>query len=98
MRVMILKIKRDNITRMKQVEKDNLIAFGELVKKIRSKKSGSLNNIAFSKNGVTSATLSRIENAQVDFKFSTLIKLAHTLDISLLELFKNYKYQDEFID
>ena len=95
---MNLQAKRYNITRMKQMEKDNLIAFGEHVKKIRNGKSCSLNNIAFSKNGVTSATLSRIENAQVDFKFSTLIKLAHTLDISLLDLFKDYKYQDEFID
>lgn len=83
---------------MKQAEKDNLVIFGELVRKIRSSKSSSLNNIAFSKNGVTSATLSRIENAQVDFKFSTLIKLAHTLDISLLDLFKDYHYVDEFID
>lgn len=83
---------------MQQVDKENLIIFGELVRKIRSGKSGSLNKIAFSKNGVTSATLSRIENAQVDFKFSTLIRLAHTLDISLLDLFKDYKYNDDFSD
>ena len=92
------KIKRANITRMKQIEKNNLITFGEHIKNIRTAKSGSLNSIAFSKNGVTSATLSRIENAQVDFKFSTLIKLAHTLDISLIDLFKDYNYQDDFND
>ena len=83
---------------MQQIDKENLILFGELVKKIRSKKAGSLNEIAFSKNGVTSATLSRIENAKVDFKFSTLIRLAHTLDISLSDLFKNYTYNDDFSD
>lgn len=90
--------KKVNITLMKQVDKDNLIAFGEHVKKIRNSKSGSLNKIAFSKNGVTSATLSRIENAQVDFKFSTLIHLAHTLDLSLVDLLKDYEYSEDFND
>lgn len=74
--------------------KENLITFGKHIQKIRKKKSGSLNNIAFTRGGVTSATLSRIENGLVDFKFSTLLKLAHTLDISLLELFKNFEYKD----
>lgn len=45
------------------------------------------------KNGVTPATLSRIENGLVDFKFLTLLNLAYTLDVSLVELFENYKYQ-----
>lgn len=72
----------------------NLIAFGKHIQKLRKKKSGSLNNIAFTRGGVTSATLSRIENGLVDFKFSTLLKLAHTLDIPLLELLKDYKYKD----
>lgn len=81
---------------MKQLDRNNLLAFGELVKKIRTEKSPSLNKIAFARNGVTSATLSRIENAVVDFKFSTLIRLAYTLDISLSELFKDYKYEDNF--
>lgn len=72
----------------------NLIAFGKHIQKLRKKKSGSLNNIAFTRGGVTSATLSRIENGLVDFKFSTLLKLAHTLDIPLFELLKDYKYKD----
>lgn len=72
--------------------KRNLKDFGKIVKKIREKKSSSLNNIAFTRGGVTSATLSRIENGLVDFKFSTLLNLAYTLDISLLELFENYKF------
>lgn len=74
--------------------KKNLIAFGKHIQKLRKKKSGSLNNIAFTRGGVTSATLSRIENGLVDFKFSTLLKLAHTLDIPLLELLSDYKYKD----
>jgi len=78
---------------MQYTDKENLKLFGELVKKIRKSKSNSLNNIAFSRGGVTSATLSRIENGLVDFKFTTLIKLAYTLDISLDELFETYKYK-----
>ena len=78
---------------MQQVNNENLKLFGELIKEIRLSKSSSLNNIAFSRGGVTSATLSRIENGLVDFKFSTLLNLAYTLDISLDELFKNYKYK-----
>ncbi len=83
---------------MKRSEKENLKAFGKVVRKIRKSKSGSLNNIAFSRGGVTSATLSRIENGLVDFKFSTLLNLAHTLDISLADLFKNYKYKNNLDD
>lgn len=77
---------------MKQTNNDeNLKLFGNIVRKIRKKKSSSLNNIAFTRGGVTSATLSRIENGLVDFKFSTLLKLAYTLDIPLTELFKEFK-------
>ena len=82
------------ITYMQHFNEENLKLFGEMIQEMRKKKSSSLNKIAFSHDGVTSATLSRIENGQVDFKFSTLIKLANTLDISLVELFKNYKYKN----
>lgn len=80
---------------MKQLDNnvENLKLFGNIVQKIRKKKSSSLNNIAFSRGGVTSATLSRIENGLVDFKFSTLLKLAHTLDIPLAELFEEFQYK-----
>lgn len=72
----------------------NLKAFGEHIRKLRMRKSNSLNEIAFTRGGVTSATLSRIENGLVDFKFSTLLKLSHTLDISIQELFKDFVYSD----
>ena len=81
------------ITYMQQVDKENLKNFGEMIRSIRIKKSPSLNKLAFSKDGVTSATLSRIENGLVDLKFSTLIRLVKTLDISLSELFKDYEYK-----
>ena len=79
---------------MQQIDIENLKSFGEMVRKIRMEKSPSLNKLAFSRGGVTSATLSRIENGQVDFKFSTLIRLSQTLDIPLAELFNNYIYKN----
>lgn len=81
---------------MKRTSKNNknLKEFGDVVQKLRKQKSSSLNNIAFTRGGVTSATLSRIENGLVDFKFSTLLSLAHTLDVTLVELFENYKYSN----
>lgn len=86
--------KLSTITYMKQQDKQNLIAFGKHVQNIRKRKSGSLNNIAFSRGGVTSATLSRIENGLVDFKFTTLLKLAHTLDVSLDDLVSKFAYKN----
>ena len=83
---------------MQQIDKENLEQFGKMVKEIRMSKSTSLNQIAFYSDGVTSATLSRVENGLVDFKFSTLIKLAMTLNISLLELFKDYQYKNPTTD
>lgn len=79
---------------MKRLVKDNLDAFGIHVQKIRKEKSDSLNNIAFTRGGVTSATLSRIENGLVDFKFSTLLNLAYTLDMSLVDLLKDFHYKN----
>ncbi len=79
---------------MKRNFEENLKSFGKHIKKLRESKSKSLNSIAFSRGGVTSATLSRIENGQVDFKFSTLINLAHTLDISLVDLLKGFEYEN----
>ena len=78
---------------MQELKNDNLKSFGKLIKEMRVKKSISLNSAAFSRGGVTSATLSRIENGLVDFKFTTLLNLAYTLDIPLDELFKNFKYE-----
>ncbi len=80
------------ITDMQQNEKENLKLFGTHVQKKRKEQSGSLNEIAFTRGGVTSATLSRIENGKVDFKFSTLIRLSHTINVPLYELFKDFKY------
>ena len=82
---------------MQQADKKLLKKFGKLLINIRKSKYPSLNKFSFSKGGVTSATISRIENGLVDFKFSTLVKIACALNISLEDLFKefNYKYEIE---
>ena len=80
---------------MQQADKKLLKEFGKFISNVRKDKYPSLNKFSFSKGGVTSATISRIENGLVDFKFSTLVKIACALDISLEELFKNFKYNYE---
>ncbi len=80
---------------MQQKDKEILLEFGQLFSKIRKQKSKSLNKFAFNCSNTTSATISRIENGLVDFKFTTLIKLAYALDISLQELLKDFKYKYE---
>lgn len=80
------------IQTMQRNKEENLKLFGKHIQAKRKEQSGSLNEIAFTRGGVTSATLSRIENGIVDFKFSTLIKLSHTINVPLYELFKDFKY------
>ena len=80
---------------MQQKDREILLTFGKLFSKARKQKSKSLNKFAFSKGGTTSATISRIENGLVDFKFTTLIKLAYALEISLPDLLKDFKYEYE---
>lgn len=80
------------ITFMQQYKKEILKLLGERIKKLRSEKSGSLNSFAFNKGLITSATLSRVENGLVDVKFTTLLKIAQSLEISLSDLFKDLKF------
>ena len=90
---MILYNNNINIAGMQQNYDENLKNFGKVIKKIRKEKSKSLTKLAFTRGGVTSATLSRIENGLVDFKFSTLLNLAYTLNVSLIDIFKDFDYR-----
>ena len=82
---------------MQQINKKNLKVFGKRIREIRENNFSSLNQCAFSQGGITSATLSRIENGLVDLKFSTLIKLSYILKTPLVELLKdlNFEYDVE---
>lgn len=62
---------------MQNEDKVLLKQFGEKIREIRTSRFSSLNNFAFNSSLLTSATVSRIENGNVDFKFSTLIFQMH---------------------
>ncbi len=81
---------------MQANDKILLQKFGEQLKLLREARYESLNKFAFDNVLLTSATISRIENANVDFKFTTLIKLANALNITPSELLKDidFKYSD----
>lgn len=67
--------------------------FGNHLKDLRKKKFGSLNNFALNHSLVSSATVSRVENAKNDFKFTTFIKLANAMDISPAKLLENFEFK-----
>ena len=71
---------------MQQASKKNLKILAKRIKSLREKQSKSLNKFVFERGGITSATWSRIENAKVDLKFTTLVKVAAMLDIKVDEL------------
>lgn len=83
---------------MQQLKKKNLVALAKRIKMLRLERSNSLNKFCFNSGNVTSATWSRIENALVDPKFTTLVEVCKMLNISLSELFDNLEvsYEDDF--
>lgn len=62
---------------------------GKKIKELRVSQSKSLNSFVFEKTGLTTATWSRVENGLVDPKYTTLIKIASALNITLDQLFEN---------
>lgn len=81
---------------MQQLKSQNLKILAKRIKELRLQKSNSLNKFVFSKGNVTSATWSRVENALVDVKFSTLIQISAMLDIKIDELLKNLNFNYSF--
>lgn len=77
---------------MRKDEKLILQQFAKILKEQRKKKFKSLNQFAFDSSNLTSATVSRIENATVDFKFTTLVKIAYALNMSVSELLENFNF------
>ena len=93
---------------MQEEDKELLQLFGKNLKTIREARA-TLNKFALNDSTLTPATVSRIENglvnfkfvtliklANVDFKFTTLIKIANALNITPSELLKDidFKYSD----
>ena len=85
---------------MQQSKSKNLEKLAMRIKTLRLQKSKSLNKFVFSKGNVTSATWSRVENALVDVKFSTLIQISAMLEIKIDELLKDidFDYSDVYQD
>ena len=84
---------------MQQSKTKNLEKLAMRIKTLRLQKSKSLNKFVFSKGNVTSATWSRVENALVDVKFSTLIQFSAMLEVKLDELLKDidFDYSDDIL-
>lgn len=78
---------------MQEENKVLLKLFGNHVKTIREEKFASLNDFALNNSLLSSATVSRIENAKSDFKFSTFIKLANAMNTTPSELLKNFNFK-----
>ena len=74
---------------MQQVDCKNSVILGKRIKKLRLKKDKSLNKFVMKHGGLTTASWSRLENGKFDAKFSTLVKAAGMLNITLSELFLN---------
>lgn len=85
-----------NITRMQYVDKENVKKLGKKIKELRLKKSTSLNSFVLQRGYLTTATWSRIENGLYDLKFSTLLRVACMLDISLQCLLENVSLNYNF--
>ncbi len=81
---------------MQHVNRKNIIMLAQRIKKLRKKTSYSLNKLVLSKGGITTATLSRIENGKVDVKFSTLIKVASVLGVKIDELLSDIDFDYSF--
>ena len=84
---------------MQQSKTKNLEKLAMRIKTLRLQKSRSLNKFVFSKGNVTSATWSRVENALVDVKFSTLIQISAMLEVKIDELLKDidFDYSDDIL-
>lgn len=78
---------------MQQKNQKLLQLFGEHIKSLRMQKKMSLNEFAFKSLLITSATQSRIENGLVDLKFSTLVKIANSLNITPSELLEGFDFK-----
>lgn len=70
---------------MQENDKKTLILLGNRIKTLRKNKKLTLCELCY-KNGLEPSTLSRIEQAIVEPKFLTLLKIADALGMTLAEL------------
>jgi len=81
---------------MQLIDSKNAKLLGERVRELRQAKNISLNNLAMNNSDITSATWSRMENGKNDIKFSSLLRVAAALNISVSELLKDIPFDYSF--
>ena len=74
--------------RLRYRNNDFLFAIGERVRSIRLSKNYSIDRLYLETEGLSRATVSRIEKGQTDAQISTLKRIAETLGVTLPELVK----------
>ncbi|MFI3300836.1 MAG: helix-turn-helix transcriptional regulator [Candidatus Gastranaerophilales bacterium] len=83
---------------MQQLDEENLLKLSKKIKSLRMAKSKSLNKFVFDRGYLTTATWSRIENGKFDIKFSTLLRIARMLDLTVSELVSGVNFDYKFLD
>lgn len=71
---------------MEKLFKKELKAFGKKIKSVRKAKGLSQLDLEI-ESGINRTEISRIENAQRNIEFYTIVKLANALDVSVRDLF-----------
>lgn len=67
------------------MDKEDFLKLGYKIKYLRNKKQLSQLDLSL-KTGLTTRTISRIECGSIDPKYSTLVKIAESLETNLIEL------------
>lgn len=70
---------------MQEIDYDKLKQLGKRIKTLRKSKKYTLSEICY-KNGLEPSTLSRIEQAIVEPKYLTLVKIAYAFNMTVSEL------------
>ena len=74
-----------------EAKKAFLIKFGKHLKKIRNAKGLSIREIELN-NDISRSFWSQVESGNVNFTFYNLKKIADSLEVTIEELFKGFKY------
>ncbi len=73
------------LTKISCMQDKELIKLGKRIEELREKAGLSMSALSF-RNGIELSTLSKIEKAQVEAKYKTLLKIAAALNMTLSEL------------
>lgn len=83
---------------MQNIDEKNAKLLGTRIKSLRKKTGLSLNAFVLGREGLTTATWSRVENGLTDVKLSTLIKISSVLNLTIDELVKGIDFDYTIVD